>query len=123
MGLELRDQPALHRHGAEIASRVRRRRDQHQAGGLGRSRCIRSDLPIAAAQIKACLDGDSDVYDIEHRMLHKDGSVRWFLSRGSAIRAEDGTVRRIVGTKVDITELKGAEQAIRDNEAKLPGQQ
>ena len=77
------------------------------------------DLPIAAARIKACLDGDSDVYDIEHRMLHKDGSVRWFLSRGSAIRAEDGTVRRIVGTKVDITELKGAEQAIRENEAKL----
>ena len=77
------------------------------------------DLPIAAARIKACLDGDSDVYDIEHRMLHKDGSVRWFLSRGSAIRAEDGTVRRIVGTKVDITELKRAEQAIRENEAKL----
>ena len=77
------------------------------------------DLPIAAARIKACLDGDSDVYDIEHRMLHKDGSVRWFLSRGSAIRAEDRTVRRIVGTKVDITELKRAEQAIRENEAKL----
>ena len=77
------------------------------------------DLPIAAARIKACLDGDSDVYDIEHRMLHKDGTVRWFLSRGSAIRAEDGTLRRIVGTKVDITELKRAEGAIRENEAKL----
>ena len=52
-------------------------------------------------------------------MLHKDGSVRWFLSRGSAIRAEDGTLRRLVGTRVDITELKRAEQAIRENEAKL----
>ena len=52
-------------------------------------------------------------------MLHKDGSVKWFLSRGSAIRAEDGTVRRMVGTKVDITELKRAEEAIRENEAEL----
>ena len=37
-------------------------------------------------------------------MLHKDGSVRWFLSRGSAIRGADGALQRLVGTKVDITE-------------------
>ena len=77
------------------------------------------DVPIAAARVKACVDGDSDVYEVEHRMLHKDGSVKWVLSRGSAIRAEDGTLRRMVGTKVDITKLKRAEEAIRDNEAKL----
>ena len=77
------------------------------------------DMPIAAALVKACIDGDSDVYEVEHRMLHKDGSVKWFLSRGSAIRAEDGTLRRMVGTKVDITKLKRAEEAIRENEAAL----
>ena len=77
------------------------------------------DMPIAAAQVKACIDGGSDAYEVEHRMLHKDGSVKWFLSRGSAIRAEDGTLRRMVGTKVDITKLKRAEDAIRENEAAL----
>jgi two-component system, NarL family, sensor histidine kinase UhpB len=77
------------------------------------------DLPIAAAQVKACIDGDSDAYEVEHRMLHKDGSVKWFLSRGSAIRAQDGTIRRLVGTKVDITKLKRAEEALRENEAAL----
>ena len=77
------------------------------------------DMPIAAARVKACIDGDSDVYEVEHRMLHKDGSAKWFLSRGSAIRAEDGTMRRMVGTKVDITKLKRAEEAIRENEAAL----
>ena len=38
VGLELRDQPALHRRGAEIALGVRRRGDRHQPGGLGRTR-------------------------------------------------------------------------------------
>ena len=35
------------------------------------------------------------------------------------MRAEDGTMRRLVGTKVDITKLKRAEEAIRENEAAL----
>ena len=52
-------------------------------------------------------------------MLHKDGSVRWMLSRGSALRAADGTLRRLVGTKVDITERKLAEDAIRESQAVL----
>ena len=56
---------------------------------------------------------------IEHRMLHKDGSTKWFLSRGSAIRSADGTIKRLVGTKVDITERKRAEEIIHEREAAL----
>ena len=52
-------------------------------------------------------------------MLHKDGSSRWFLSRGSAVRGVDGTLHRLVGTKVDITERRRAEERIRDNETAL----
>ena len=83
------------------------------------SRVHPEDLPLAAARIQACIDGTSDVYEVEHRMLHKDGSSRWFLSRGSAIRGADGAVRRIVGTKVEITERKRAEEEIRNSEAVL----
>jgi signal transduction histidine kinase len=55
-------------------------------------------------------------------MVHKDGTVRWFLSRGSAIRGEDGTLRRLVGTKVDITERKrSADQFRRALEATTTG--
>ncbi len=70
------------------------------------SRVHPDDLPVSAAHVKACIDGDTDVYEVAHRMLHKNGSVRWFLSRGSAIRGGDGALRRLVGTKVDITERK-----------------
>ena len=52
-------------------------------------------------------------------MTHKDGSVRWFLSRGSLLRRADGTPHRMVGTKVDITERKRAEEAMREKEAVL----
>ena len=83
------------------------------------SRVHPEDLPAAAARVKACIDGATDVYEVEHRMLHKDGSSRWFLSRGSAMRGVDGTLHRLVGTKVDITERKRAEEGIRDSEAAL----
>jgi PAS domain S-box-containing protein len=46
-------------------------------------------------------------------MLHKDGSVKWFLSRGSAVRGTDGVLHRLVGTKVDITERKRAAELFR----------
>jgi len=77
------------------------------------------DLADSGAAVQACMDGHTDIYQVEHRMLHKNGSVRWMLSRGSAIRAADGRLRRLVGTKVDITERKMAEESIRENQAVL----
>ena len=83
------------------------------------SRVHPDDAPEAAARIRACVDGDTEVYEIEHRMVHKDGSSKWFLSRGSAIRGADGAIKRLVGTKVDITARKHAEEMILEREASL----
>ena len=47
--------------------------------------CIRDDREVAAAGA-GVHRRRTDVYEIEHRMLHKDGSVRWFLSRGSVMQ-------------------------------------
>jgi PAS domain S-box-containing protein len=77
------------------------------------------DVPVVTAQVQACIEGRTEEYEVEHRMIHKDGSVRWFLSRGSLMRRAEGTPHRMVGTKVDITQRKLAEDGMRENEALL----
>lgn len=72
---------------------------------------------MQAAQ--AHLDGHTSEYMYEHRMLHKDGSLRWILVRGVALRDPQGVPLRFVGTDSDITEIKRAGQALRDSEAQF----
>lgn len=50
--------------------------------------------------------GGEERFDHEMRLLHKDGSVRWVLSRGVAIRRADGEPYRMVGLDTDITRIK-----------------
>jgi PAS domain S-box-containing protein len=56
------------------------------------------------------LEGKTPKFVYEHRMLHKDGSNRWILVRGTAIRDAEGNVVRVVGTDSDITARKQAEE-------------
>lgn len=66
---------------------------------------------LAAAQ--ACLDGETTRYVAEHRMLHKDGSVRWILAKGEVARDSRGRAVRMHGTDTDITERKRTEAQLR----------
>lgn len=68
---------------------------------------------------QAHMDGLTPEYTYEHRMLHKDGSVRWILVRGTAVRDEQGTAVRLVGTDTDVTARKRAELALQENQANL----
>jgi len=45
-------------------------------------------------------------FESEHRVLHKDGSFRWMLSRGVAIHDDSGNALRMAGSQTDITEGK-----------------
>ena len=67
-------------------------------------------------------EGLSPQFEVEHRMLHKDGGVRWFLARGMAMRDENGRPYRVIGTDTDITDRKRAEEALKESEEKSKAQ-
>ena len=57
--------------------------------------------------------GETDIYETEFRMRHKDGHWVWILSRGRVLsHTDDGKPEWMYGTHVDITEHKQHEQAI-----------
>ena len=70
-----------------------------------------------AAQVH--LDGHTPHYAVEHRMLHRDGSVRWFLARGAVSDRRDGRAVRMTGTDSDITERKSAEEALAESARRI----
>jgi PAS domain S-box-containing protein len=49
-------------------------------------------------------------YEIEHRFLMADGSVRWQLTRALPVRGPDGQVTRWFGTSTDVDDKKRAEE-------------
>jgi PAS domain S-box-containing protein len=76
------------------------------------SRIHPDDVERVMAAAQDHLEGKSPDYAIEHRMLHKNGSIRWFLARGTALRDPQGKPHRMVGTDSDITERKEVEVAL-----------
>jgi PAS domain S-box-containing protein len=72
------------------------------------------DRPGLEARIRSHLAGASDHLIAEYRLRHADGSHRWMLSRGLAVR-DGGTERatRMAGSQTDIDEQKRMEEQLR----------
>ncbi|HLQ78408.1 MAG TPA: EAL domain-containing protein, partial [Terriglobia bacterium] len=73
------------------------------------SRIHESDRETVKRRIEEHQNGNTPHFESEIRMLHKDGSFRWMLSRGVMIRDETGTPLRMAGSQTDITEGKVAD--------------
>ncbi|TVR07828.1 MAG: PAS domain S-box protein [Salinarimonadaceae bacterium] len=68
------------------------------------------DYARARALLDAHLRGETEFYEVEVRLRHKDGHWVWVLDRGRiAQRAPDGSPLWISGTHLDITSRKEAE--------------
>ncbi len=76
------------------------------------SRVHPHEIKWLEAQIMAHLEGQTQHLEIEHRMRHRDGSYRWMLSRGFAVRDGVGKAYRMAGSQTDITERKQAEHQL-----------
>ena len=78
-------------------------------------RVHRDDLGRLLAEIAAHLEAVESHLENEHRIQHSDGSYRWVLTRGLAVRDAGGAATRFAGSLTDITSRKEAEaQLVRD---------
>src|SRR6266480_651603 len=65
-----------------------------------------ADRERVKEEIAAHQRGLTPHFESEHRVLHKDGSFRWMLSRGVAVHDTSGNTLRMAGSQTDITEGK-----------------
>jgi len=55
-------------------------------------------------------------FDIEHRVMRPDGTVRWVHERASMVRDVQGRPSRMIGTVQDITERRLLEEQLRQSQ-------
>jgi diguanylate cyclase (GGDEF)-like protein/PAS domain S-box-containing protein len=76
------------------------------------SRIHPEDVGRVKSELDAHLNGDTDVFYSEHRILRGQGNYIWVLTRGLAVRDEEGKAIRIAGSLSDIDSRKNAENTL-----------
>jgi diguanylate cyclase (GGDEF)-like protein/PAS domain S-box-containing protein len=89
--------------------------EEHEIGdtpGEWLGRVHPDDRAALTQALEAHLAGHSGRFEFEHRVQHRDGTHRWMLARGSAVRTSQGRATRMVGSLTDVTDRKRAEQRL-----------
>jgi diguanylate cyclase (GGDEF)-like protein len=79
------------------------------------SRVHPDDIQRFQNAIATHIRGETDYLEHEYRMRHEDGTYRWMLSRGLAVRDKKGKAYRMAGSQNDITLRKETEERLRQN--------
>ena len=86
-----------------------------QVQGWGWQRVLHPDhVETVVEKFKRSLE-TGKVWEDTFSMRGKDGEYRWFLSRAVPIRDAAGKITRWFGTNTDITELRNAQEALRQS--------
>ncbi|MBI2401453.1 MAG: diguanylate cyclase, partial [Gemmatimonadetes bacterium] len=70
------------------------------------------DLPRVKVELATHGEARTPHFESEHRLLHKDGTYRWVLVRGLAVRDQQGEAYRMAGSLTDISDRKKAEEQL-----------
>lgn len=93
--------------------------DQAPSSGAEFARLVHpADQALVSERIKAAIDGPDD-YEVEFRMVRRDGSIRWTSARAIVLRDCFGQGIRMVGCDQDITERRELLLQALENEARL----
>jgi len=81
--------------------------------------CVHTgDRQAVEAAVKAAVEGGQE-YEIEHRIVWPDGTVRWVHETGDVIRDDTDKPLRMLGVVMDITDRKKAEEEMLESKAIL----
>ncbi len=80
------------------------------------------DRPTAARAVQSALESGSQRYTVRHRVIDREGAVRWIEAYGRVVRDEQGRAVRTRGAALDVTDRQAIEaereELIRELEAK-----
>lgn len=76
------------------------------------------DYKRVLADIHNYLEGLTPQFENTHRLQHRDGSYRWVLAKGTAVRDNTGKPLRMVGVHVDISEQRRLDDRLQELQAK-----
>jgi PAS domain S-box-containing protein len=77
------------------------------------------DRARMVTDLQAFVGRDSNEWEREGRIVHRDGTSRWQLSRGVVARDAEGRMTRFTGASIDITDRKLTEKALQDSEERF----
>lgn len=97
------DLPAWRRYTGQTSREI---------AGWGWAQALHPDDVVRATETWRKATADKRNYEIEYRIRRHDGVYRHFMVRGVPVLQDDGSVREWVGTCIDRTENKQAEEAL-----------